>query len=94
MKQLLFLLMLLACPLAMFFMMRGGHGHQAAHDPTNSPETEARIRELEHEVGRLRSERGSTPQEENARRSTVADHAGADLLRAGAGSASQEVHHG
>jgi hypothetical protein len=27
MRELLFLLLVLACPLAMFFMMRGGHGH-------------------------------------------------------------------
>ena len=27
MRELLFLLLLLACPLAMFLMMRGGHGH-------------------------------------------------------------------
>ena len=34
MGQYLFLLLVLACPLMMFFMMRGGHGHGhgAGHD--------------------------------------------------------------
>lgn len=31
MNELLFLLLILACPLAMFLMMRGGHGH-GGHD--------------------------------------------------------------
>jgi hypothetical protein len=31
MRELPFLLLVLACPLAMFFMMRGGHGHGHSH---------------------------------------------------------------
>lgn len=38
MGNLLFLLLLLACPLAMWFMMRGGHGHGGtAHDHSQGP---------------------------------------------------------
>lgn len=35
MRELLFLLLVLACPLAMFLMMRGGHGH-GGHGHTTS----------------------------------------------------------
>jgi hypothetical protein len=35
MRELLFLLLILACPLAMFFMMRGGRGHGGhGHGPS------------------------------------------------------------
>ena len=94
MEQLLLLLILLACPLAMFFMMRGGHGHQASHDPENSPETDARITELEREIARLRAEAGSTPQEAKPQPSSVADRAGAGRPGAEAGTASVGVRHG
>jgi hypothetical protein len=37
MRELLFLLLLLTCPLAMFFIMRGGHGHgHGGHSHTTS----------------------------------------------------------
>jgi Protein of unknown function (DUF2933) len=32
MSEYLFLLLILACPLMMFWMMRGGHGHHSAGD--------------------------------------------------------------
>ena len=31
MRELLFMLLVVACPLAMFLMMRGGHGHGHGH---------------------------------------------------------------
>ena len=61
------LLLLLACPLMMMFMMRGmgaGHLHQIA--PPNQavrnedPQITARIAELERELADVRSERDAT----------------------------------
>jgi hypothetical protein len=94
MEQLLFLLILLACPLAMFLMMRGGHGHQASHDPGNSPETDARITELEREIARLRAEADSSPHEAHSPGPAVADRVAAAPLGAGTRMAPEEVHHG
>lgn len=93
MEQLLFLLILLACPLAMFFMMRGGHGHTTSRDP-NSPETDARVAELEREVARLRAAAGSIPQEAHSPGPTVADRVAATPLGASTRTAPEEVHHG
>lgn len=53
MRELLFLLLVLACPLAMFFMMRGGHGH-GGHGHTAS----ARSDEPWLSAGELRRRRG------------------------------------
>jgi hypothetical protein len=60
------LLFVLACPLMMVLMMRGGHGHSGhdpgqaeVHDPAVMPSPrgrEERIAELEREVERLRGE--------------------------------------
>ena len=55
MLQVLFPLILLACPIAMFFMMRRHPGHSAPNEPGAPPETDARIDELEREVARLRT---------------------------------------
>jgi hypothetical protein len=64
MNQFLFLLIVLACPLMMVFMMRsmhGGHG-EAEHAQNSVPQVvdttaqDARIAALEHEVARLRAE--------------------------------------
>lgn len=44
MRELLFFLLVLACPLAMFFMMRGGHGHTSAHSSDEQPRRAERRR--------------------------------------------------
>jgi len=57
MKQLLFFALILVCPLAMMFMMRG-HGHGMSDPPQDAADpatTDARIAELEQEVARLRA---------------------------------------
>jgi len=44
MRELLFLLLVLACPLAMFVMMRGGHGHGGhSHGTSASGSDEQRL---------------------------------------------------
>ena len=59
MSQLFFLLLILACPLMMVFMMRGMHGggHDAEHTPTvvDTTARDVRITELEREVATLRA---------------------------------------
>ncbi len=62
------LLIVLACPVMMIFMMRGMHGghdttHTASHNDTATGDdrAEARIAELEREVAELRSEPKPTP---------------------------------
>lgn len=68
MSNYLFLLLLLACPLMMVFMMRGMHGGNDAHaghtmgqhpsDPsTRWDARDDRLAELEREVSQLRAER-------------------------------------
>jgi YHS domain-containing protein len=52
MRELLFLLLVLACPLAMFFMMRGGHGH-GGHSRATSTGGSQRVLWLED--GRLKA---------------------------------------
>lgn len=49
------LLVLLACPLMMIFMMRSGHGSR--HDAHSDDATASRVAELEREVARLHRER-------------------------------------
>ena len=65
MNQLLYLLIVLACPLMMIFMMRGMHGggHHTMHGGAQERPTivdtdaqDARIAELEREIARLRAE--------------------------------------
>ena len=58
------LLILLACPLMMLFMMRGmSHGHGGGHSPDHQTtpaedhERDARLAELEREVTVLRNRR-------------------------------------
>jgi hypothetical protein len=71
MKDLLPVLIVLACPLMMIFMMREMHGgssnqtghvdHQmgtAGHMGHEPPPADDRIAELEREVARLKAERG------------------------------------
>ena len=65
MRNLLPLLIILACPLMMIFMMRGMHGgdgHDQQHTPDHQarspydPTSEDRIAELEREVEALREQ--------------------------------------
>ncbi|HEU5065566.1 MAG TPA: DUF2933 domain-containing protein [Gaiellaceae bacterium] len=63
MRELLFLLLLLACPLAMLFMMRGGHAHgghrHTAHASGGSdqPPSISELRQRRAELDRLIEER-------------------------------------
>lgn len=56
MSQYLFFLLVLACPLMMVFMMRGGHGHGHAHgssgaqEPSSLDELHRRRDELDQEI--------------------------------------------
>ena len=67
MNQLLYLLVVLACPLMMIFMMRGMHGghgrseheQRSASTVVDTTARDARIGELEREVARLRDERAA-----------------------------------
>ena len=56
MRELLFLLLLLACPLGMFLMMRSGHGH-GGHGPatsaSGSDDQQLSVRELRRRRGEL-----------------------------------------
>jgi hypothetical protein len=62
MRELLFLLLVLACPLAMFFMMPGGHGH-GGHGRTTSGRSDEQwlsaeeLRRRRGELDRLIEER-------------------------------------
>ena len=73
MRQLLPLVLLLACPLMMVFMMRGGHGHGASHEghhtrPGSRRTRAERIDDLEHEIAALRAEPDDEPEPSNAGR--------------------------
>jgi hypothetical protein len=57
MSQYLFFLLVLACPLMMVFMMRGGHGHgghahgsSGAQEPSSLDELHRRRDELDQEI--------------------------------------------
>ena len=61
MGQYLFLLLILACPVMMMFMMRGGHGHggdknahgtNEAQEPSSLDELRRRREELDGEIAR------------------------------------------
>jgi hypothetical protein len=64
------LLIVLACPVMMIFMMRGMSGHGHSPGPTQAPHSEAnttpndprdeRLAELEREVAQLRTSRDRT----------------------------------
>ena len=54
-------LLLLICPLAMLFMMRGAHGGHAGGHPHAAPE-DGRLRALEAEVAELRQAAGRAPE--------------------------------
>ena len=47
---LLLLALLLVCPLAMIFMMRGGHGHHGGDQPLSLDQLRARRSELDAEI--------------------------------------------
>lgn len=73
MRQFLPLLLLLACPLMMVFMMRGGHGHGASHEGRHTPPGSRRSRarridDLEREVATLRDEPDETAPSNAGRR--------------------------
>lgn len=62
MEQLLFLALILACPLMMLMMMRGSHGghgnHMAGDNQAHTQrmvDSDARIAELEHQVASLQA---------------------------------------
>lgn len=62
MEQLLFLLVILACPLMMMLMMRGSHGgygdHMSADNANHAQamaDSDARIAKLEHQVASLQA---------------------------------------
>lgn len=55
MKELIFVLLVLACPFAMFFMMRGGHGHGHSHTISGDGSDEGQLSAKE-----LRRRRGSS----------------------------------
>ncbi|MGH3085501.1 MAG: DUF2933 domain-containing protein, partial [Gaiellaceae bacterium] len=62
MRELLFVLLVLACPLAMFFMMRGSHGHGGHAHTTSAADDEQRLsaeerRRQRGELDRLIEER-------------------------------------
>jgi hypothetical protein len=76
MNQLLFLLLILACPISMMFMMRGMHGgggrdHSEHHAPQviDTTAKDARIARLEREVDELRqAQREADPELSSPRR--------------------------
>ena len=62
MEQLLFLMVILACPLMMMLMMRGSHGghgnHMSGDNATHAQamaDSDARIAELERQVASLQA---------------------------------------
>jgi len=62
MEQLLFLMVILACPLMMVLMMRGSHGGHGDHRSGDNArhaeamaDRDARIAELEHQVATLQA---------------------------------------
>lgn len=65
MRSLLPLLVFLACPLMMIFMMRGMHGGKssapAPHEPASEGSDAVRIAALEREVADLRAAQGHAP---------------------------------
>lgn len=69
MSQLLYLLLVLACPVMMMVMMRGmhgGHGKAADHPPAviDATARDVRITELEREVADLRARAGTAAADE------------------------------
>lgn len=58
MKELLFIAIVLACPLMMVLMMRGGHGHGGhAHRADREEESGAELRRERDELERLINQR-------------------------------------
>ena len=67
-SSILLILLVLACPLAMAWMMRGGHGHGGQGHPTHEP-TDASLTELHRrrdELDRLIDERQQPERERTA----------------------------
>lgn len=67
-SSILLILLVLACPLAMAWMMRGGHGHgghdYSSHEPTHASLTELHRRR--NELDRLIDEREHAKREPTA----------------------------
>lgn len=81
MRDLLLLLIILACPIMMIFMMRGMHSGQDKSEPGHDPQagkheghspdgqaSDARIAQLEREVAALRAVQGEQPEHRRVRR--------------------------
>lgn len=64
MRELLLIALIVACPLMMMWMMRGGHGHGGSHD-SSEPKSIAELRrerdELEGLIEERETEEESTP---------------------------------
>ncbi len=74
MSQYLFFLLILACPLMMIFMMRGGHGHgghahgsRGVHEPSSLDELRRRRDELDREIDREIAARDGLEEVDHAR---------------------------
>ncbi len=59
-QTLFFILLVLACPVGMMFMMRGSHHMMSGSQDTDAAAQERRIVELEQEIARLRNTESKT----------------------------------
>lgn len=68
MRELLFIAVVLACPLMMILMMRGGHGHGGSHDHDAKPRgaSTEELRRQREELDRLIEERERSEERELA----------------------------
>ena len=73
MGQYLFFLLIIACPLMMMFMMRGGHGHGGNAQGTGAP-TQSSVDELRRQRAELDGEIAAREGLEEADRARHAEH--------------------